>query len=496
MGRVHDIILMIDLGDLREGIWPNDLIPTVERRSSNCRACASPGSAPTSPAFGAIIPTEENLGQLVAYAYKVRKTFARRSRLGVGRQFVARCRCCWRAACRPASTTCASARRSCRAARHVPRHEPWRELDRDAFKLTGDLLEVKIKPSLPIGKSGVDAFGNRPVFVDEGERLRGIANIGREDAMIEGLCRWRGVIGCWARRATISCSTSPTPSKPAPGRRSRQLPHELWRAADAMTSEYVEKAPMHDITEVTGRRMVSIVADSAAGPLLARQSVGTRLEQMQFDVIEIADAEHPPAGLIRLHAGADRHVASKALTTAAEATHSLGLIWIDSIAALMPEGEEGVEAPERSVLARLLGLDHKPGALQPQLSPENVVLVGLREADPAEVRILKDSRVTAFTMAEVDGSGMREVMREAIRIASSGTVGFHVSYSPTATEIPGWASGSGGMTVRETHQAMEAIALSGGMLSMDVSGLAAETEPRVATEAVNFVMSAFGKRIL
>ena len=40
-----------------------------------------------------------------------------------------------------------------------------------------------------------------------------------------------------------------------------------------------------------------------------------------------------------------------------------------------------------------------------------------------------------------------------------------------ATEIPGWADGAGGMTVRETHQAMELIALNGGMISMDVSGL-------------------------
>ncbi|TIM50068.1 MAG: alanine racemase, partial [Mesorhizobium sp.] len=69
-----------------------------------------------------------------------------------------------------------------------------------------------------------------------------------------------------------------------------------------------------------------------------------------------------------------------------------GLIWIDSIAALMPEDEDGIDLPERSVLARALGLDHKPGALQPQLSPENVVIVGLRHADPAEARVLKDSR--------------------------------------------------------------------------------------------------------
>ena len=43
---------------------------------------------------------------------------------------------------------------------------------------------------------------------------------------------------------------------------------------------------------------------------------------------------------------------------------------------------------------------------------------------------------------------------------------------------------------------MEAIALSGGLLSMDVSGMTADLEPRIGTDTVNFVMSAFGKRIL
>ena len=84
------------------------------------------------------------------------------------------------------------------------------------------------------------------------------------------------------------------------------------------------------------------------------------------------------------------------------------------------------------------------------------MLVGLREASPAEAAALKESRVTVFTMADIDALGMRDVMREAMRIATTGTAGFHVSYSPTATEVPGWAEGAGGMTVRETHQAMEA----------------------------------------
>ncbi|TJX47053.1 MAG: alanine racemase, partial [Mesorhizobium sp.] len=81
-------------------------------------------------------------------------------------------------------------------------------------------------------------------------------------------------------------------------------------------------------------------------------------------------------------------------------------------------------------------------------------------------------------------------------IASSGTQGFHVAYAPEVTEFSGWAAGSGGITVRETHQAMEAVALSGGLLSMSVSGFTADLEPRIATDAVSFVMSAFGKRIL
>ncbi|MBT1155790.1 alanine racemase [Aminobacter anthyllidis] len=494
VGRVHDIMLMVDLGDLREGIWPNDLLPTVER-VLELPGVRIAGLGTNLTCFGAIMPTEENLNQLVAYAYKVERL------AGISLDWVSG----GNSSSLPLllENKLPAGINNLRIGEAILqggyetfREEPWKELEFNAFRLTGDLIEVKVKPSLPIGESGYDAFGNQPVFIDEGDRLRGIANIGREDTMIEGLVPINPgvrVLGASSDHLVLDITDAEPPLVVG----DRVSFHMNYGALlTAMTSEYVEKAPMHDIADFTGRRMVSIVADGTAGPLLAKQSVGTRLEQMQFDVVEIADAEHPPAGLLRLHAGAGRHTASTALAAAAEATHSFGVIWIDSIAALMPESEDGVEAPERSVLARALGLDHKPGALQPQLSPENVVLVGLREADPAEVRILKDSRVTAFTMAEIDGSGTREVMREAIRIASAGTVGFHVSYSPSATEMPGWAGGSGGMTVRETHQAMEAIALSGGMLSMDISGLRADTEPRIAAETVNFVMSAFGKRIL
>ena len=48
-------------------------------------------------------------------------------------------------------------------------------------------MEVRTKPTLPIGLIGHDAFGNVPVFEDRGNRRRGILAIGKQDVRIEGL---------------------------------------------------------------------------------------------------------------------------------------------------------------------------------------------------------------------------------------------------------------------------------------------------------------------
>ena len=72
LGRVHDIILMIDLGDLREGIWPNDLVATVESILA-MPGVRIAGIGTNLGCFGAILPTPENLGQLVAHAYAVER---------------------------------------------------------------------------------------------------------------------------------------------------------------------------------------------------------------------------------------------------------------------------------------------------------------------------------------------------------------------------------------------------------------------------------------
>lgn len=492
LGRVHDVILMIDLGDLREGIWPNDLVATVETVLEMPGVRVS-GIGTNLGCFGAIMPTQDNLGRLVALAYTVESI--------IGRPLD------WISGGNSSSLpllldgSLPAGINNLRVGEAILqggietfRDEPWPALSFDAFQLSADLIEVKLKPSLPIGVSGYDAFGNQPVFRDEGDRMRAIANVGREDVIVEGLTPVRPgirVLGASSDHLMLDVAEAEPPVTVGDRIAFRM---SYGAMLTAMTSEYVEKVPLHDLDDQPAMRRVAISADAVAAPVLARHTIGARLESIGFDVVELGDGLRPPANLVRLTCGADRRTTLAALEAAAHATHSFGLIWIDSIAGLAPESE-GTE-PDRSVLARALGMHGREGAAQPQLSPENVVLVGLREADPAEAAILKNARITVFTMAEIDASGMRHVMREAIRIASSGTRGFHVSYSPTATEMPGWPGGSGGMTVRETHQAMEAVALTNRMLSMDVSPIGPHLDQHAVAETMSFVLSAFGKRIL
>jgi predicted amino acid racemase len=60
-------------------------------------------------------------------------------------------------------------------------------LKQDAFKLKAEIVEIKTKPSLPLGEMGFDAFGKVPEFEDRGTRKRAVLAIGRQDVDTDGL---------------------------------------------------------------------------------------------------------------------------------------------------------------------------------------------------------------------------------------------------------------------------------------------------------------------
>ncbi len=183
-----------------------------------------------------------------------------------------------------------------------------------------------------------------------------------------------------------------------------------------------------------------------------------------------------------------------------------GLIWLDAHADMnTPES-----SPSGNVhgmpLACILGMGPPELAglfgYQPKVEPRHAVIVGLRDVDQMEKPHVQNSGVRAFTMRDIDERGLRSVMLEAIRLASDGTAGFHLSLDMDVVDpkdAPGVGTQvRGGITYREAHLAMEMICDSGQMLSMEV----VEVNPvideanRTADLAVELIMSGLGKRIL
>jgi arginase len=152
----------------------------------------------------------------------------------------------------------------------------------------------------------------------------------------------------------------------------------------------------------------------------------------------------------------------------------------------------GYGAPE---LVEMLGY-------KPKVEPRNVCLVGARDLDPKERRLIKESGVHVFTMRDVDERGMRDVMSEALRFVTDDTDGVAVSLDldfVDPDDAPGVGTPvRGGVTYREAHLAMEMIADSEAMVSLEVVEInpVIDTHNQTALLGVEMVLSGLGKKIL
>jgi arginase len=128
--------------------------------------------------------------------------------------------------------------------------------------------------------------------------------------------------------------------------------------------------------------------------------------------------------------------------------------------------------------------------------------VGARDIDPGERELIAKLGVRFFTMREIDERGMSACMDDAIAIASGGAGGYAVTFDVDALD-PGDAPGSGtlvrgGLTYREAHLAMEKIAETGGMRSLEIVEIntALDVNNKTAELGVELILSALGKTIL
>jgi arginase len=211
------------------------------------------------------------------------------------------------------------------------------------------------------------------------------------------------------------------------------------------------------------------------------------------------------AGLFPLVLGGDHSVALGSLGGLAAAHGPGGVIWIDAHGDLNRPQTSPTGNVHGMVLAAALGLagdgfetDAWPAAA---VEVERVALVGTRELDEGERRLIRERGIAVWTMSTIDQIGMERAVREAIEQVAGGNF-VHVSLDMDALD-PGVAPGvgtpvRGGLRYREAHLALELIADADVLTSLDV----VEVNPILddANEtgklAVELIASALGARIL
>jgi len=215
-------------------------------------------------------------------------------------------------------------------------------------------------------------------------------------------------------------------------------------------------------------------------------------------------AEAVAAGEIPIFLGGDH---SASIGTIGGVTHEkpCGLIWVDAHGDFNTPQTSASENIHGMTLSILLGSGSPElvdiGREGAKVSPENVILIGVRDLDPEEKKLLGQSGCKVFTMRDVDELGMHAILRLALaRLKDLDKI--HLSLDMDAIdpqEAPGVGTPShGGLTYREAQLIMETICDSGKLQSVDVmeANPILDTKNRTAQVAVSLLASLFGKSII
>lgn len=540
-GLVHKIILMLDLGDLREGILPDDLF-NVTRDVIELEGVKIVGLGTNLSCYGGVVPSEENMGLLAYYADELEKRFNLQLQYVSGGNssslnLIA-------AGKMPKRINHLRLGESILLGRETINRSPVPGTYQDAFLLKAEIIELKKKPSLPIGTTAQDAFGNIPVFEDKGDMIRAILNIGREDIDVDGISPTD------SRLSILGASSDHLLVNVTDACGEIQLGDEIEFSVNysallaGMTSNYVEKKTDEHGQQSTEYKGVMLLGVPAAGSshnpsARIRAKLSAELNRMAIPVEDIDDLiPSPPqdtdpspsfAAKKKQVLQTAENIARKVdrcmvhhhipIVISSEPSASLGvygglptgkdqlgLILFSAYGGFSLPGDSETDDINRMILASALGYGGEELSLltggRPVFKAENVVLIGVRSLTEVESRRICDSMINVFTMEDIDTLGMKEVCYRAVRAACMGTSGLHVTCDMSVMDMRE-TSGIlhpviGGISYREAHLAMEIISLSGLLRSADITGFSSDAEPDEVTAniASGFILSLCGKRIL
>jgi arginase len=252
-------------------------------------------------------------------------------------------------------------------------------------------------------------------------------------------------------------------------------------------------------------------AGNVISPVVETTAMGDANARYLAQILDLCDrlsalvAEAAGRGALPLVLGGDHSVALGSLVGMAKVHGAGGVVWIDAHGDLNTPATSPSGNVHGMVLAAALGMAgdsfKRDGWPLPAVEPGRLALVGVRSLDDGERDLLRLLDAKVFTMSEVDRIGIEPCMREAIAHAAGGAF-LHVSLDLDVVD-PDYAPGvgtpvRGGLSYREAHLAMETVAESGLVDSMDIVEVNPILDRENATGqlAVELVASALGARIL
>ena len=182
-GIRHSIVAMVDVGDLREGMMPSEVLHFVERVEA-LDHIELLGLGTSLTCYGSVVPSSANLGLLAQLAQDASERIGRKLLVSGGSSTSLLLVAGGRA---PESISNLRVGEAIVLGVDPATREPILGLHTDAVTVSAPVIECRIKPSIPVGECAQDAFGTRPTFVDRGDRMRAICALGRQDAPAEGL---------------------------------------------------------------------------------------------------------------------------------------------------------------------------------------------------------------------------------------------------------------------------------------------------------------------
>jgi arginase len=227
----------------------------------------------------------------------------------------------------------------------------------------------------------------------------------------------------------------------------------------------------YDVEDCGDIVAIKPVSASTAGTNLKNLDEVTRVNTELCNSVSDVMSE----GRFPLVLGGDHSIAIGTIAGVLQHKKNLGVIWFDAHGDINTADTSPSGNIHGMPVAVSLGYGHERltaiGGAENKLQTKNIVFIGCRDLDSGERKILKDLGITVFTMHEIDRLGMTEVIDRAIKLASDGTDGIHVSFDMdsmdpvfvqgTGTRVPG------GLTYRESHLALEMIALSEKVVSAE-----------------------------